>query len=260
MGRHWLPRTVISIAASVAIAAAGYLALRRPASVSVTGATNVIGASGVSAGGTRFADAEFRYAGAVESKRAEDQRIRTAQSAFSSDRITAPSLKRDYLVSFARPVTADDLFDGLSKVSDADLQVVFAWLQSSPSSTHISIGEHSATGLGWTRSNVASAAQKIRDFYSGYLGSQASSMEKTGPQGSTQASDTRQVNQQFSSSGVELFGMLCTCSPNALDGLASVVPNLELRAVEAAGTYQQPVPLNDPVRDLIIATGGRYGR
>lgn len=209
-----------------------------------------------------------RLAAALADVEREASRVRSAQQAYALDRATA-DVDRRYLVSFTRPVSAADLL-GAASASGVGIEGLHVWLQTSPSSVDIITGRTLADAIQWSSSDVGGATARLAALYVDGVTRRISSITQLvsgrTPRGASLEAVNRQLDSarallaELNTSGPDLYGIECTCSPADLDALLLALPELSLRSVEAAGSYQFPIWPYNPSRQLIIETGGSYGR
>lgn len=220
--------------------------------------------------GDRFEIAPARYEAAMYDLRREQDRVAQAQARFSAEAATTASQERDYLVSFTSPVASRAILTKVPDVSQLSITTFYAWLQLSASSVYVGTGTHDAVDIGWDNSagRVEETLGFFKDFYQGFLASRADNLQVTAETTNdevtqrtlmAQAEESVALAGEMSATSVPLYGIRCTCSPSALQTLATLIPGLGLRAVEPAGQSQYPLWPRDPLRDLIIASGGAYG-
>ncbi len=173
-------------------------------------------------------------------------------------------------MSFGQPVLAGTVLEASANLPAWNLRAVFTWLQAEATSEHFSYGEHAAADIQWVRGSTGAsrAAEVLARFYDGFLAQKESTLRSTSTQQEEsqtrssidrQADETARIRSDAMANGVPLYGVHCTCSPRALNDLAAAL-GIEFRAVERAAANLLPIPPNDPVRDLVISSGGRYGR
>lgn len=222
----------------------------------------------VSVAPERYADAGIRLSAAREDARREAKRIQHAQDTFTSDLKTDPKQRRDYIVSFVHPVSAARLLRAAPV--ELDVRTFFAWLQADPKSIYIATGIDHAESIGWNPATPDTALRTLQSIYLDHVRSNAEALTRAAEAHASADDETRQRldaqrqaavtrEDNISSAGVSLYGIRCLCSPAVLDQLeeASLI---KIRAMERTEPLLRPIPPYDPVRNLIIATEGRYGR
>lgn len=216
----------------------------------------------------RYSDAPGRLQAARLDAAAEKVRVDTAQRAFAQSLSKHGSTPQDYVVSFAVPIRADALLPALPG-KGVLLKQLFSWFQTDPKSIYVSTGFDEASALDWNPDQADLAAKRLDARYLDRLAKNRENLVLA-TQGRRGHLNTKRPEAQLAAiddkigairkNGVMLYGIRCLCSPESLTQLETS-GLVKIRVVEVpTGDRDRPLDPFDPLRDLIIASGGRYGR
>ena len=201
---------------------------------------------GTYAGRCRAALQDLRY-----KRLREQQALHGALAQWQED----AQARRDYLVSFARPVRVQELLEDLEAHRDISVFELYLWA-GAPGAVHPATGFRRVEDLGWPQEDAESIASELQVDTLDFL--------RQGIRGARRIESAESIREReaavadVETHGVAAFGLRCECSLPSLVALSS--RGFPIRAVEPPGMYQEPMWPEDRLRELIIATGGRYGR
>ena len=205
---------------------------------------------------------DHRLQAAQTSLERERQRVSAAQSRYAEEQATTPILPREYLVSFRDPIAASPGFAAMYDTEGFVPTFVWGWASLTDSAFPSTLRE-SAEDLGWPTATPKEMADTLRTVMLDYLRAKLDAViasSTSGNLGSVEEQEVRNLISQITLDGVPLFGFRCICSPDQLAALKTLVPDLHYRSVELADAELEPIWPEDRLRDLVIETGGTFGR
>ncbi len=200
-----------------------------------------------------------RQAAAAADLAGEQQRVSAANAAWEVALQSSPGTRREYVVSFLRPLPAVDVLRSVDSEGPT-VETLHTWLLA-PGSSYPKTGSWQLDEFG-PDADPEQVAAVIAEDTLHYLSEREAAIARLaerpegpdGPAVNAQLAEIVSLRAQIKSKGIMSYAVTCLCSPSEIVSLDTKLGGVLRMAEEASGIF--PLPPQNPLRDSLMSGEG----